>query len=321
MRISGSVAVLAPVLVLSTLLAACSSSGGGSSPATSNAPSSSAAPSTSPSSTVSANQPASPTSFYVSIGDSYAASYQPTSHTSGATTTNGFADDVVKLESAAGTDYTLKNFGCGGATSSSILKTPGCDAAMRAVNGPPYDVPQAKAANAFMKSNADHIGLVTVSIGGNDITGCGADPANAVVCLTKTLPKVAANIKLLLTGVRAAVGPNVKIVGITYPDVFLGELVNGPSALANQSVTGFKLLINPTLKAAYESAGATFVDVTAATGAYGPMTEKTTVEPYGELPTPVAQVCTLTFYCQYQDIHPTNEGYQTIAQLVVDSLK
>jgi hypothetical protein len=31
----------------------------------------------------------------------------------------------------------------------------------------------------------------------------------------------------------------------------------------------------------------------------------------------VAQICTLTFYCQYQDIHPRTAGYRLIATLVV----
>ena len=63
----------------------------------------------------------------------------------------------------------------------------------------------------------------------------------------------------------------------------------------------------------------TFVDVTAATGAYGSMQELTEVEPYGSIPVPVAKVCELTTYCTKADIHPTPAGYRVIADLVVDA--
>lgn len=260
-----------------------------------------------------------PAHYYLSIGDSYAASYQPTGKGQGHTTTVGFADDVVKL--AKDKNYTLVNFGCGGATTSSILKTPGCEQNMRAVNGPAYTVPQAQAAENFIKAHPGKIDLITVSIGGNDITKCGV-AADAVTCLTQALPAVAKNLGTLLTGLRQAAGPSVKMVGITYPDVFLGEkaIKGGNSSLADLTVLGFQSFINPTLKKAYTAAGASFVDVTTATGAYGSQAQKTNVEGYGELPTPVAKICELTYYCQYRDIHPKDAGYQLIAQLIVNAL-
>jgi lysophospholipase L1-like esterase len=303
MRFSGRAAALA----LTVSLAACSSSGSGSGTGPSLLPSRSAASS------------ASAVKYYVSIGDSYAAGYQPTGKGQGHMTTHGFANDVVTMSKANGTEYTLVNFGCGGATSDSILNSNGCPAEARAVGAPAYDVPQAQAAEDFMKAHPGQIGLVTVSIGGNDITSCGVE-TDPVACLGTRLPAVAANIKTLLTGVRQQVGDSTPIVGITYPDVFLGEKVSGSSSLADLSVFGFHTLINPTLKGAYESAHAKFADVTAASGAYGSMSETTTVAPYGTLPTPVAKVCELTFYCQYKDIHPTSAGYELIAKLITDSL-
>jgi phospholipase/lecithinase/hemolysin len=58
------------------------------------------------------------------------------------------------------------------------------------------------------------------------------------------------------------------------------------------------------------------VDVTAATGAYGPLTDLTQDPPYGAIPTPVAKVCTLTYFCTHTDVHPTRAGHQTIATAV-----
>src|SRR4051794_26297321 len=68
----------------------------------------------------------SPGQLYVSIGDSYAAGYQPTAPQQGATTTNGFAYQVVDGSKAKGYNLKLVNFGCGGATTQSLLTSVGC---------------------------------------------------------------------------------------------------------------------------------------------------------------------------------------------------
>jgi hypothetical protein len=91
-------------------------------------------------------------------------------------------------------------------------------------------------------------------------------------------------------------------------------------SLAKLSVVAFKDLINPALKKLYTAAGGEFVDVTAATGAYGSLKQKVDLPPYGRIPVPVAMVCELTFFCQYQNIHPRTAGYKIIAELIVGTL-
>ncbi len=85
-------------------------------------------------------------------------------------------------------------------------------------------------------------------------------------------------------------------------------------------MTAFKSLINPALKSQYDAAGATFIDVTAATDAYVPFSQTTTLAPYGSVPVAVAKVCELTYYCQFHDIHPHTDGYALIADLIRKSL-
>jgi hypothetical protein len=94
----------------------------------------------------------------------------------------------------------------------------------------------------------------------------------------------------------------------------------GGRLLAALSVTDFRRLVNPVLKAEYEAVNGTFVDVTAATGAYLPFTQTTALAPYGTIPVAVAKVCQLTFYCQFKDIHPRDDGYQLIADLIKKAL-
>ena len=254
-------------------------------------------------------------SYYVSVGDSYSVGYQP-----GVGATTGYAGYVTKK-----THLTLANFGCGGATTTSIIKTVGCPDVLPHTAGV-HRYPtttQAAAAEAFIEAHRGHIGLITVSIGGNDVTDCatGSDP---IPCVATAVVGIHQNVTTLAAGLRNAAGPKVPIIGLTYPDVILGSYVY-PSqpvtasrlALAMVSVVGFKSLINPVLAKVYASAGASFVDVTAATGAYTPLTKTVTVAPYGTIPQAVARVCTLTWYCAVGNIHATNAGYAFIGTLVV----
>lgn len=261
--------------------------------------------------------------YYVSIGDSYAAGYQPTGTSTGATTRNGFAYQLVSAAAERGYRLSLVNFGCSGATTTSMLHAIGCTRTGLGPGAPSYlHETQAVAAENFVRANRARIGLVTVSIGGNDITACGFS-ATPLTCLPSALDKIRSNLATLLRGLRAAAGPSVRIVGLTYPDVLLAGILSTDSAaqsVAGLSVVAFRTLINPALKATYDAAGASFVDVTAATGAYGPLTATTTLPPYGAVPTPVAKVCQLTYACEYHDIHPRTNGYALIASLVAAEL-
>ena len=218
-------------------------------------------------------------SYYISLGDSYAMGYQPgTYNPAGSETLNGFSNKVVNDLSPAHT-LTLENFGCGGATTTSMLKDVGCpDQANQAPIYPTGDTQQ-QAALAFIKAHPGQIGLITISIGGNDFDSC-IKSASPVPCVAAALPKMEANIKLLSKQLRAAAGSTVPMISITYPDVVLGAWLAHPSqkAFAKLSVVAFKDLINPDLKAGYKPSKTHLVDVTKATGAYIPLT-KTVKDP------------------------------------------
>jgi lysophospholipase L1-like esterase len=255
------------------------------------------------------------TTYYVSLGDSYSVGYQPVL---GATP--GYTAYVARK-----TRLTLVNFGCGGATTTSILHDVGCpDVLPHTAGGMTYPTTtQAAAAEAFITAHAGHVGLITVSIGGNDVTAC-ASAASPVSCVATADTNITTNVTALGQGLRAAAGPKVPIIGLTYPDVILGEYVY-PSvpatasriSLAKLSVIAFKSLVNPTLAKAYRQSNAAFVDVTAATGAYIPLTKTTSLKPYGTIPVAVANVCTLTWFCALANIHARSVGYSFIGKLIV----
>ncbi len=261
--------------------------------------------------------------LYVSLGDSYATGYQATGVRQGGPTTNGFANQLPALAKRRGHKLKLVNFGCGGATTTSILHSDGCAESARAIGGPRYDVPQIEAAERFVRRNRKRVALVTVSIGGNDVTRCASGGVDPIPCVAGAVSDLEANVGEVARRLRAAGGRKVRIVGTTYPDVILGAWTSGQPAdqdLARLSVVAFQTLINPTLKQAYEAAGGTLVDVTAATGAYGSLDATTTFDPYGVVPVPVAEVCRLTYYCEFRDIHARTDGYRIIAELVSDTL-
>jgi lysophospholipase L1-like esterase len=256
-----------------------------------------------------------PATYYVSLGDSYSVGYQP-DH--GATP--GYTAVVAKE-----THLSLVNFGCGGATTTSIVSSVGCpDVLPHTAHGVTYPTTTQEAtAVAFLTAHRGHIGLITVSIGGNDVTAC-ASQANPISCVSAAVTGIKTNVTSLAAALRAAAGPGVPLIGLTYPDVILGSYVypTHPAAastlsLAKLSVVAFKSLINPALTAAYAPAGGTLVDVTKATGAYVPLTKTVNDPRYGTIPAAVASVCTFTWFCAQGNIHATTKGYTLIGQLVV----
>jgi len=263
-----------------------------------------------------------PSLYYVSLGDSYSVGYQP-GFANQSETLHGYANRLV-ANLAGVQPLTLEQFGCGGATSSSVLNQVGCSPAAQALDEVNYSTStQVAAAVAFITAHPGKVGLVTISIGGNDFDGCISSPT-PVPCVSAALPTMVANIKTLTSDLRAAAGPKVPILAITYPDVALAAWLKrtpAGTALASESQAAFSLLINPDFVKAYAPSKATFVDVTKATGAYGSLKKLTTLKPYGRIPVPVAQVCKLTWMCAKGDIHPRDAGYQLIAKLLTAAYK
>jgi len=236
--------------------------------------------------------------FYVSVGDSYAAGFEV-----GAGSPGGFATKVVEGV-APKYDLILRNFGCGGATTESMMGSIGCTDALDSPGVESYPATtQLAAALGFIHAHHGRIGLITISIGGS---------ANIVA-------PIAHNISVIAARLRAAAGKSVPMIGLTYPDVDLADWLSGTSGLqlAEQSIMEFRESINPAWKVAYASSRVTFVDVTAAFGAYVPLTRLVPYSTYGEIPYAVDRICALTGMCTKLNLHPTDAGYSLIARLIV----
>jgi lysophospholipase L1-like esterase len=268
-----------------------------------------------------------PPSYYLSLGDSYSVGYQPIP--GGAT--NGYTAYVAKK-----TKTTLENFGCGGETTTSIITAIGCTqagygppAAKDAVSYP--TTTQEQAAVNFIDANPGEVSLITISIGGNDVTAC-ASASSPISCVAAANTTIKNNVTSLVDALSSALtssnDSSAQIVGLTYPDVILGDYVypagDTNTTLANESVEAFDDLINPTLKSVYTSVpGGSFVDVTqapykkATTGDDTSLSDLVNLKPYGKIPASVWEICTLTYYCSSGNIHANTKGYDFIGKLAL----
>ena len=264
----------------------------------------------------------------LSLGDSYSVGWQELPGGKQGTTHNGPADQLVPLAAARGWKLKLVNLGCGGATTTSML-TPspiGCASEALAPGAPNYPgKSQLQAALAYIKGHPGQVKVVTISIGGNDVDSCPTKPDPAG-CVKANMPTAIKNLTKIVKQLRSAGGKQMRIIGSTYPDVELGVWVHptvlGPKTLqlVDGSLSSFRDVINPGLKRAYDTVGAAFVDVTKATGAYGPFLS-TNDPTFGPIPVPVAKVCTLTYFCDGTfNIHMKTPGYHIIAALEAKTL-
>ncbi len=288
-----------------------------------------AVPAVSQAQTVGATKSKPPSTYYLSLGDSYSVGYQP-----GVGATAGYTAYLAKK-----TKTVLENFGCGGATTSSILTVVGCTSpygptALTDAVAYPTET-QEQAAVDFIDANPGQVGLITVSIGGNDVTACASNP-DPISCVVGVESTIQTNITSLVTTLDSALTSNndtsAKIIGLTYPDVILGDYVypagDTDVTLADESVTAFDDLINPTLDTAYTSVPeGSFVNVTQAPykkakkGDDTPLTKTTNLNPYGKVPVAVWEICTLTYYCTDGNIHANTKGYDFIAGLALKDYK
>lgn len=259
---------------------------------------------------------------YLALGDSYAAGYRPAVDGGKAeNTTDGFAWRVAEA-----TGLGLVNVSCSGITTVDFVSGDPCDEELRAPGAlAPAKGSELAVALDHLDRHADDVELVTVVLGANDLRACAFDTGWRR-CVADAVPRATRALDILLTRVRERVGPDVRIVGLTYPDVWLGAPVLAPdsreaSAIADASVEMFRTLVNPALERTYAKHGADFVDVTAAFGAYLPADRTTESADVGTLPERTARICDETYYCAMADPHPTPEGHQRIADLVVDAFE
>jgi lysophospholipase L1-like esterase len=254
-------------------------------------------------------------SYYLALGDSLAAGAQPNASGKTVPTDQGYANDLFATEKSKLKGLKLKDLGCLGETTSSML-----------AGGPfcPYAGAQLADAVKFVKTHK--VVLVTLDIGANDVDPCGfMPPSQLAACVGTGLKSINNNVPKIVKKLRNAAGRKVRIMGMTYYDPFLadflGTTVQQPLATAS---VGLAKTLNAALTAAFKAQQLKIADVATAFDTYTPFTSTTTLAGHGTVPLAVAQICKFTWMCapapRGPNIHATATGYQKMARVFAAKL-
>lgn len=245
--------------------------------------------------------------YYLALGDSLAVGAQPSLplDTTLVPTTVGYANDIFNKLSQENSNLQLKELGCIGETTTSMIQGGTCSYGA--------DGSQLKAAIDFLEHN--RVSLITLDIGANDIDSCISTSGISDSCVFSALVRVGGDLSFILGGLRRAAGPNVPIIGMNYYDPFLAAWTLGSSghALAIQSLDATDLF-NGVLDSVYHAFGVPVADVADAfqinNFAPGPL----------NLPENVDQTIALTWVSLglsvaniVENVHPNPNGYEVIA--------
>jgi lysophospholipase L1-like esterase len=238
--------------------------------------------------------------YYVALGDSLAAGYQPLPG-GGSEIHQGYAEDL-----APQLGMTLVNLGCPGETTATMINGGKCDTYTTGS--------QLGDAEAFLAANAGKVGLVTIDIGVNDVLSCLTSGTISLSCVVQQEAQIEANLQTILTAVRNAGGANLRIVAMNYYDPFLAEWLTGTSGQVEALATVTLLQeFNAAESGVYLLNGASVADVD---GAF--QTLDVVPELYNSqlVPTDVVVICQNTWMCSLDNIHPNDAGYQIIANTI-----
>ena len=266
---------------------------------------------------------AGPISYYLSLGDSLAGGGQPIGGPPfGQLPPGGYNQSYAnQLHRALLPDHPglhLVKLGCGGSSALTFLN---------GVRYCPYERgTQLAEAVAFLQAHPGHVELITISLGGNDVTfppagGFCFDFATGVLdagCVTATLPTIQGGLATILTQLRQTAGPDVPIIGMNYYDPFLGFWLLGPGGQSLAQIDNAAIeTLNAGLEQAYAQAFVPVADVASAFDISN-FTDTTELEGVGIVPVNVANACNWTWFCtgppHGPDIHPNTDGYEVIAQ-------
>jgi lysophospholipase L1-like esterase len=251
--------------------------------------------------------------YYVALGDSLSQGVQPNAAGRSVETPQGYPDLVYARLRSRHPALRLVRLGCPGETTRTMRYGGRCRY---------RDGSQLAAAGAFLRAHRGHVLLVTIDVGANDPEVCSSETSlTSLASCAAHLPDAAANLTAILASLRAAAGPRVRIVGMSY---YLPALAEWRAGFLGQEVARvsarFAAGYNELLNHAYAQAGVTVANVFGAFGTtdFG---HPVTVPGIGSLPRNVARICEWTWECaaapRGPNQHANTAGYRVIAHAVL----
>ena len=248
--------------------------------------------------------------YYLSLGDSLAQGVQPDAAGASRPTGRGYPDQLYAALRRRAPGLRLVKLGCSGETSWTMIKGGMC----RYPAGS-----QLAAARQFLRAHRGHVELVTIDIGANDPNSCyvHAQLSRLPSCMAGRLRLTVADLRTILSGLRAAGGPAVQLVGMNYYVPELAEWRQGRTGqelavLTERLVNGYNLL----LRGEYAAFGARTADVFTAFHS-ADFSDRVRLPGIGALPRSVATICRLTWECapapEGPNEHANDLGYAIMA--------
>lgn len=252
-----------------------------------------------------------PATYYLALGDSLSQGVQPDAAGTSVETGQGYANQLYAMLRPAHPGLRLVKLGCPGETTATMIHGGICHYAGGS---------QLAAAVAFLSAHRGHVFLVTIDIGANDPEDCGSKAGLRALssCVGTDVPDVIDNLDSILARLRAAAGPDVRIVGMSY---YLPALAEWRSGMEGQAIAWIteKLAVayNDLLDRAYAASGDKVANVFGAfdTSDFG---NKAAVPGIGTVPRNVALICRWTWECASRprgpNQHANQAGYGVIAR-------
>lgn len=249
------------------------------------------------------------TGWYLALGDSLAAGFQPGQ---GDDKTGGYVGGVLGAVKAETAKTKLVNVACSGETVVTMVDGGRCA----------YDEgTQLAQALEFLHAHSRTTRLVTIDIGANDVQRCVSRSPLGIdfTCIQQGLGDVQRLLPQVLAQLHAA-APEAQIIVANYYNPFLAAYLTGAAgqALAQQSVA-LQAALNTIIAGSAASVGADVADVATAFRS----TDFTPVNVPalgGLVPTNVATICAWTWMCQLGDIHANDAGYAVMTGAVAARL-
>ena len=250
-----------------------------------------------------------PYDYYLALGDSLGACWQPNAVTGqGYISGRGYADDIAATLKARGTKYV--NLACPGETTGSMIH-----------GGCPYPEPyksQLDAAAAFLKAHKGDRVLVTLDIGANNVDDCASATGLDIQCALNGIKQTSQDLPVILNTLRAAAGHKTEFVGSTYYNPSLASWLTGTSGQGTAVLSTVLLnLFNAVFSLDYPLNGVHLADVGAAFSS-NDFADQVTLRPGLTVPLNVARICQWTWMCAPApvgpNIHANDAGYQVMAK-------
>jgi lysophospholipase L1-like esterase len=245
--------------------------------------------------------------YYLALGDSLAVGVQPDAAGVSRPTDRGYADRLYAVLRRNDPELRLVKLGCSGETSFTMIHGGVCH--YRAGS-------QLAAARRFLRAHRGHVALITLDIGANDPNSCflGAPLSRIARCMTGRVRLTVGDLRTILSGLRAAAGRSVPIVGMNY---YVPELAGWRHGRTGQEIAVLteRLVLgyNRVLSQVYRHYRVRVANVFSAFHS-GDFTDRVRLAGAGPLPRNVATVCELTWACaRVPNEHANDTGYAIIA--------